>query len=56
MNLGSIILIVLVSVWFVWAVVYIIRHRGCGCCEGKNKRSCNGQCEACGRCGHRNNG
>lgn len=56
MDLLSIILVALVVLWAVAAVVYLVRHRGSGCCGGGGKGSggCGGRggCDGgCGRCG-----
>lgn len=56
MDLLSILLLVLVALWFVLAVVYMVRHRGCSCgCGGACGRRRGNGCAggACGRCGRR---
>ena len=59
MDLLSILLLVLVALWFVLAVVYMVRHRGCGCggaCGCRRGNGCaGGACGRCGRCDCKNN-
>lgn len=53
MDILSIILVALVVLWAIAAVIYLVRHRGSGCCGGgstKGRSSCNGCCGSCGGC------
>ncbi len=43
MNLFSIILLILIGIWFAAAVIYIIKHRESGGCSS----SCCGDCKKC---------
>ncbi len=60
MDLLSILLLVLVALWFVLAVIYMVRHRGCGCgrgcaCGRRRGNGCaGGACGRCGRCDCKN--
>lgn len=47
----SIILVALVVLWAVVAVVYLVRHRGSGCCGGSSHKGCCGDCSHCKGCG-----
>lgn len=48
----SIILVALVVLWAVAAVVYLVRHRGSGCCGGgSSHKGCCGNCSHCKGCG-----
>jgi hypothetical protein len=48
MDLLSMILVALVVLWAVAAVIYLIRHRGSGCCgTGKGCNSCCNHCDSC---------
>ncbi|MDO4371738.1 MAG: hypothetical protein Q4D43_10460 [Clostridia bacterium] len=42
MNALSIILLVLIAAWFVYALIRTVRTKGCGC------GGCTGDCEHCG--------
>jgi hypothetical protein len=48
MDILSIVLVLLVILWAIGAVVYLVRHRGTGCCGTGS--SCQGCCEKCGGC------
>jgi hypothetical protein len=52
MDFLSIILVALVILWVIAAVIYLIRHRGTGCCGTGS--GCSGCCAKCGGC-HQDN-
>lgn len=45
MDILSILLLVLILLWVIVSVVYLLRHRGNGCCGGN---ACFGSCANCG--------
>ena len=47
MDILSIMLVALVLLWAIAAIVYLIRHRGGGCC---GTGGCDGHCSECGHC------
>jgi hypothetical protein len=48
MDILSIVLVLLVVLWAIGAVIYLVRHRGTGCCGTGS--SCQGCCEKCSGC------
>ena len=53
MNLASWIVLGAIAAWAAVALIYVIRHRGCGCSGGSgcggSCGGCNGDCAHCGR-------
>ena len=50
MNAASWVVLGLIAAWAVAALIYVLRHRGCGCSGGGGcSAGCSGDCAHCHR-------